>query len=59
MGFHHIALASRDLAATHRFYTEAMGFTLIKAVAAPTDKPDGWAKHLFYETGGNGLIAFW
>ena len=59
MGFHHVAFAASDLAATHRFYTEAMGFRLIKAVAAPTDAPGGWAKHLFYDTGGNGLIAFW
>jgi catechol 2,3-dioxygenase-like lactoylglutathione lyase family enzyme len=59
MGFHHVALATRDLAATHAFYTEAMGFELQKAVVAPTDAPGGWAKHVFYETGGNGLIAFW
>jgi catechol 2,3-dioxygenase-like lactoylglutathione lyase family enzyme len=64
MGFHHVALATRDLAATHRFYTEAMGFVLVKAVVAPTDQaqPDeqgGWAKHVFYDTGGEGLIAFW
>ena len=32
MGYHHVALATRDLDATHRFYTEAMGFTLVKAV---------------------------
>jgi catechol 2,3-dioxygenase-like lactoylglutathione lyase family enzyme len=60
MGFHHVALATRDLAATHRFYTEAMGFELVKVVTAPTDSPGGWAKHLFYKTGdSDGLIAFW
>ncbi|MBA2282426.1 MAG: VOC family protein [Actinomycetota bacterium] len=62
MGFHHVALASRDLPATHRFYTEACGFELVKAVVAPTDKPGGWAKHVFYDTGtagDGGLIAFW
>ena len=59
MGFHHVAFASRDLEATHRFYTEACGFELMKAVVAPTDAPGGWAKHVFYGTGGNGLIAFW
>ena len=46
-------------AATHAFYTEAMGFELVKAVAAPTDDPGGWAKHVFYDTGGDGMIAFW
>ncbi len=59
MGFHHVALAVTDLQATHDFYTEAMGFTLVKAVAGPTDGPEGWAKHLFYDTGGDGMIAFW
>jgi catechol 2,3-dioxygenase-like lactoylglutathione lyase family enzyme len=59
MAYHHVALATRDMAATHRFYTEAMGFTLVKSVVAPTDGPDGWAKHMFYDTGGDGLIAFW
>ena len=59
MGFHHVAFAARDMAATHRFYTDACGFELVKAVVAPTDAPGGWAKHLFYDTGGDGLIAFW
>lgn len=59
MGFHHIALATADLAATHAFYTGPMGFTLVKAVVAPTDVPGGWAKHVFYDTGGEGMIAFW
>lgn len=59
MGFHHVALAARDLEGTHRFYTEGMGFELVKVVVAPTPSGEGWAKHLFYDTGGNGLIAFW
>lgn len=58
MAFHHVALAARDLEATHRFYTEAMGFTLVKMVAAPTPE-GGWAKHAFYDTGGGEMIAFW
>jgi len=60
MGYHHIALAVTDLQATHRFYTDAMGFELVKTVVGPTDNPEGgWAKHVFYDTGGNGMIAFW
>src|SRR5438128_955680 len=43
MAFNHVALATRDLSATHAFYTDVMGFTLEKVVAAPTDH--GWAKH--------------
>lgn len=58
MGFHHVALATRDTTATHRFYTEVMGFQLVKVVAAPTPT-GGWSKHFFYDTGGNGLMAFW
>jgi catechol 2,3-dioxygenase-like lactoylglutathione lyase family enzyme len=59
MGFHHVAFAARDMQATHRFYTEACGFELVKAVVAPTDAPGGWAKHLFYDTGNGEMIAFW
>ena len=54
-----MAITTRDLDATHDFYTEAMGFELVKAVVAPTDQPDAWAKHLFYDTGGDGLLAVW
>jgi catechol 2,3-dioxygenase-like lactoylglutathione lyase family enzyme len=59
MGFHHLAIATRDLDATHRFYTEAMGFTLVKANVAATPEGGGWARHLFYDTGDNGLLAIW
>lgn len=60
MGFHHVAVATRDLPATHRFYTDAMGFHLQKVVVAPTPtSAGGWAKHLFYDTGGNGMFAVW
>jgi catechol 2,3-dioxygenase-like lactoylglutathione lyase family enzyme len=58
MPIHHVALVTDDLAATHRFYTEAMGFTLAKVVIGPTDTPGGWARHVFYDT-GDGLMAFW
>jgi catechol 2,3-dioxygenase-like lactoylglutathione lyase family enzyme len=57
MAFHHLAIATRDIDATHAFYSDAMGFDLVKANVGPTEK--GWAKHLFYDTGGHGLIAFW
>jgi len=60
MAFHHVALATTDIDATHRFYTEVMGFTLAKTVVAPTGSPGGgWAKHVFYDTGGGELLAFW
>src|SRR5438093_1391845 len=58
MGFHHLALATRDLKATHEFYTAAMGFELVKVAVGPAGKR-GFAKHLFYDTGNGELIAFW
>jgi catechol 2,3-dioxygenase-like lactoylglutathione lyase family enzyme len=58
MGIHHVALASRDVKATHAFYTGPMGFRLQKVEIAPAG-PKGYAKHLFYDTGGGGMIAFW
>ena len=59
MGVHHMAFATRDAEATHRFYTDAMGFELMKVEVGKTD--GGWAKHLFYGTGSprDQLIAFW
>jgi catechol 2,3-dioxygenase-like lactoylglutathione lyase family enzyme len=59
MAFHHVALATRDLASTHHFYTEVMGFKVVKVVAAPTPEGSGWAKHVFYDTGNGEMIAFW
>jgi catechol 2,3-dioxygenase-like lactoylglutathione lyase family enzyme len=66
MGFHHVALVTRDAAETHRFYTDLMGFELVKVVASPTPgEGDGFSKHFFYSTGASdesddpGLIAFW
>ena len=35
MGFHHLALATRDIKATHEFYTAAMGFELVKVAVGP------------------------
>ena len=58
MGFHHTAFATRDLQGTHKFYSEAMGFELVKVAVGATDG-GGWAKHLFYETGKDEYIAFW
>lgn len=60
MAFHHVAYGTKDLAATHDFYTRVMGFRLAKVVTAPTPgEAGGWAKHAFYETGSGQMIAFW
>ena len=58
MGIHHIALTTKDVKANHEFYTGAMGFRLIKVEVARAGE-QGFAKHLFYDTGGGGMIAFW
>jgi len=58
MGFHHLAIATRDLKANHEFYTGPMGFELVKVVVGQSGR-DGWAKHLFYDTGNGEMIAFW
>lgn len=58
MAFHHLAFATRDLDATHGFYTEAMGFELVRAEVGKTPE-GGWAKHLFYAIGDGECIAFW
>ncbi len=59
MGVSHIALAVKDIEATHRFYTEAMGFELVKVEINP--QKGGFARHVFYSTGSSTdqLIAFW
>ncbi len=59
MGVHHLAFATRDVQATHRFYTDAMGFELQKVEVGKIG--NGWAKHLFYSTGSarDQMIAFW
>ena len=58
MAYHHLAVATRDMKATHIFYSEAMGFELKKVEMARTPEK-GWAKHFFYDTGGGELMAFW
>jgi catechol 2,3-dioxygenase-like lactoylglutathione lyase family enzyme len=58
MAFHHVAIATRDLDASHRFYTEAMGFELVRVEAQPYAET-GWARHLFYDTGNGEMLALW
>jgi catechol 2,3-dioxygenase-like lactoylglutathione lyase family enzyme len=65
MAFHHVALATRDTEATYRFYTEVMGFELVKVVVGPNPgEHGGWSKHFFFATNpavslDEGLMAFW
>lgn len=60
MSYHHLALATRNIAAIHDFYEGVMGFELVKVEVAKV-KSGGWAKHFFYRMGGDDscFIAFW
>ena len=59
MGVNHIAIAVKDIEATHRFYTEAMGFSLVKVEIVP--KGESFMRHAFYSTGSarDQMVAFW
>lgn len=59
MGVNHIALAVKDMEKTHEFYTNAMGFELVKVEIVP--QKGGFARHVFYSTGSerDQLMAFW
>ena len=58
MAFHHVAIVCKDLEATHRFYSEAMGFELVNVDVMPYLET-GWARHLFYDTGNGEMLAIW
>lgn len=60
MGYHHLALAARDMQATHSFYEGVMGFELVKVEVQPAPGGEGWAKHYFYRMDSDSnFIAFW
>ena len=58
MAFHHVAIAVKDARRAHKFYTEAMGFKLVKIVKRQSPE-GGWTKHIFYDTGDGELFAIW
>jgi catechol 2,3-dioxygenase-like lactoylglutathione lyase family enzyme len=60
MSYHHLALATRDIAGIHAFYEGVMGFELVKVEVAKV-MAGGWAKHFFYRIGNDDscFIAFW
>lgn len=59
MGYHHLALACKDIGAIHAFYEGVMGFELVKVEIGPVPE-GGWAKHFFYRMEDDSkFIAFW
>ena len=60
MAYHHLALAAKDMRATHEFYEGVMGFELVKVEIAPLIT-GGWGKHFFYrmDDDDSSFIAFW
>jgi catechol 2,3-dioxygenase-like lactoylglutathione lyase family enzyme len=59
VGYHHLALACKDIQAIHEFYEGVMGFELVKVEIGPVPG-GGWAKHFFYRMEDDStFIAFW
>lgn len=60
MAYHHLALAAKDMKATHEFYENLMGFELVKVEVGPVPS-GGWGKHFFYrmDADDSRFIAFW
>ena len=63
MSYHHIAIATRDMKATHEFYSRAMSFELVRArewllaaVHAVQEMDHHWCKSL-YATDPNGILV--
>jgi catechol 2,3-dioxygenase-like lactoylglutathione lyase family enzyme len=58
---HHLAITPKDFKASHDFYTEVMGFTLVKIVKrqAMGGAKAGWTKHVFYDTGHGSYFVLW
>jgi catechol 2,3-dioxygenase-like lactoylglutathione lyase family enzyme len=53
---HHIALACRDVEATHRFYGEILGLELVHTEVQKLRR--GVVRHFFYDLGDGSSIAF-
>ena len=58
MAYHHIGIAVKNIARSHKFYTEAMGFKLVKIVKRKAPE-GGWTKHIFYDCGDGEQFALW
>ena len=57
LGFNHIDLATRDMAATRAFYEGILGFPVVRGDIMEFEEV-GQIQHLFFDIGGGQLIAF-
>lgn len=55
-GFHHVAFACKDLAATVHFYEDLMGFPLTHTEVAGTS--EHFMRHIFFDLGDGSSLAF-
>lgn len=59
MGYHHLALACKDIHAIHAFYEGLLEFELVKVEVGPVPG-GGWGKHFFYRMEDDSkFVAFW
>lgn len=58
---HHLAITPKNFEVSHKFYTETMGFKLVKIVKrqAMGGEKSGWTKHVFYETTPGSYFVLW
>jgi catechol 2,3-dioxygenase-like lactoylglutathione lyase family enzyme len=57
MGFNHIDLATKDMAATRAFYEGVLGFPAVRTDIIEFEGR-GRAEHVFFDCGGGQMIAF-
>lgn len=53
---HHVAFACKDLEATHAFYADLLGLSLIHTEIQKVGR--GYLKHVFYDLGDGSCLAF-
>ena len=55
-GFHHVVYACRNSEETRHFYEDLLGMPLVHTEVK--NAPDGFFRHLFFDTGDGSCIAF-
>jgi len=57
LGFNHIDLATKDMGATIDFYTNVLGFPVVRSDRIERET-GGYSEHVFFDAGGGQMIAF-